>query len=144
MLDRLLADDVAIAQAVEQITAEAAAHYAGVNLNLEGLGLRETDEQLRQVQDGFTKLAAALAASLHDQGLQLTLTLHAPNSAYRGYDYEALGAIADRIVIMAYDYGSKPEPEALVMQAVEQALHHVAPEKLVLGYLYLMRTLPAC
>lgn len=34
---------------------------------------------------------------------------------------------------MAYDYGTKPEPAALVLQAVEQALQHVAPEKLVLG-----------
>lgn len=65
--------------------------------------------------------------------LTLTLTLHAPNSAYKGYDYKALGELADQIIIMAYDYGSKPEPVSLVTQAVEMARASVLPEKLVLG-----------
>lgn len=133
MLDKLLADDAAVAQMVDQITAEAAEYYAGVNLDLEGLGLNASAEELVQIKSGFTKMATLLAESLHNAGLSLTLTLHAPNSAFKGYDYKALGQIADRIIIMAYDYGTKPEPTALVVQAVEQALQHVAPEKLVLG-----------
>lgn len=134
MLDTLLADHTAVTQMVEQITAEAVQHYTGVNLNLEGLGLNATAEELAQVQDNFTKMVTLLAESLHEQGLSLTLTLHAPNSVYKGYDYEALGQIADRIIIMAYDYGTRPEPTTLVVQAVEQALAApVAPEKLLLG-----------
>jgi hypothetical protein len=43
------------------------------------------------------------------------------------------GELADRIIIMAYDYGSKPEPVSLVTQAVEIARASVPPEKLVLG-----------
>lgn len=133
MLDKLLADDTAVAQMVDQITAEAAEHYTGVNLDLEGLGLSATAEELLQIQSNFTKMATLLAESLHKAGLSLTLTLHAPNSAYKGYDYRALGQIADRIIIMAYGYGSRPEPTALVVQAVGQALQEVAPEKLSLG-----------
>ncbi len=133
MLDKLLADDVAVAQMVDQITLEARDYYAGVNLDLEGLGLNASTEELMQIQSNFTKMARLLAEALHNEGLSLTLTLHAPNSAFKGYDYKALGQIADRIIIMAYDYGTKPEPAALVLQAVEQALQHVAPEKLVLG-----------
>ena len=34
---------------------------------------------------------------------------------------------------MAYDYGPRPEPTNRIVQAVEQALKHLAPEKLVLG-----------
>lgn len=34
---------------------------------------------------------------------------------------------------MAYEYGSKPEPNSLVIQAVEQSLQDVPKEKLVLG-----------
>ncbi|MDH7577431.1 MAG: glycosyl hydrolase family 18 protein, partial [Bacillota bacterium] len=133
MLNQLLENEEAVKHAVEQITAEAAQHYSGVNLNLEGLGLSETGEQLTQVQNSFTRLITLLAESLQSRGLTLTLTIHAPNSVYKGYDYAALGRVADRIIIMAYDYGPRPEPNSLVIQAIEQALRHIPKEKLVLG-----------
>lgn len=41
--------------------------------------------------------------------------------------------MADRMIIMAYDYGVKPEPEILVRQAVETAAAVVPPQKLQLG-----------
>ena len=63
----------------------------------------------------------------------MTLTIHPPNSVYRGYDYGVLGKIADRIIIMAYDYGPKPEPLNLVAQAAEMAGEVVPPHKLILG-----------
>ncbi|MBS3873986.1 MAG: hypothetical protein KGZ92_00830 [Firmicutes bacterium] len=59
--------------------------------------------------------------------------MHPPNSVYRGYDYAALGALADRIIIMAHDYGDSPEPLHRVVQAVEMALIDVPREKLILG-----------
>lgn len=34
---------------------------------------------------------------------------------------------------MAYDYGTQPEPNRLVMQAVELSLKYVSREKLILG-----------
>jgi hypothetical protein len=33
-----------------------------------------------------------------------------------------MGAVSDKIIIMAYDYGPKPEPDQLVIQAVEMAV----------------------
>ncbi|MBZ4688159.1 MAG: hypothetical protein PWQ96_470 [Clostridia bacterium] len=63
------------------------------------------------------------------------MTLHAPNSAYKGYDYGALGELADKIIIMAYDYKEEPGPEPVsrVKQAVEMAIQSVPPKKLLLG-----------
>ena len=76
---------------------------------------------------------AGLAASLRGAGKTLTLSLHAPNSYYRGYDYRGLGELADRIIIMAYDYGPKPEPLEQVREAVEMARELVPEGKLLLG-----------
>jgi len=46
---------------------------------------------------------------------------------------EVLRKLAERTIIMAYNYGSKPEPISLVMQAAEMAKASVLPEKLVPG-----------
>ncbi len=131
-ISSLLANEAAITKAVSGI-AEEAALYQGINLDFEGLGYQDDGEGLKAVQDAFTKFVMLLAEQVKVNNLTLTLTLHAPNSAYKGYDYEELGRLADRIIIMAYDYGSKPEPVSLVVQAVEMAKTNVPPEKLVLG-----------
>ncbi|MDI6632465.1 MAG: stalk domain-containing protein [Thermoanaerobacteraceae bacterium] len=130
-LSMLLADDAAVQKAVAAIAGEADL-YDGVNLDFEGLGFSESGEGLTTVRQRFTNFVSLLAGQLKNKGKTLTLSLHAPNSAYRGYDYEALGAVADRIVIMAYDYGARPEPVSLVIQAVEMAAA-VPADKLVLG-----------
>ncbi|OIQ59875.1 putative sporulation-specific glycosylase YdhD [Moorella thermoacetica] len=131
-ISSLLASEAAKTRAVNAITAEAGL-YQGVNLDFEGLGYRDEGEELRAVRDNFTRFVELLAERVKAVGLPLTLTLHAPNSAYKGYDYKALGEIADRIIIMAYEYGSTPEPVSLVREAVEMAWVSVPPEKLVLG-----------
>ncbi|MBC7338056.1 MAG: copper amine oxidase, partial [Clostridia bacterium] len=107
--------------------------YQGVNLDFEGLGYQSGGEELASIRGRFTEFVRLLAEQLRPLGLNLTLTLHAPNSAYKGYDYRSLGEIADRIIIMAYDYGATPEPVSLVTQAVEMARAEVSPEKLILG-----------
>lgn len=47
--------------------------------------------------------------------------------------YQALGELADQIFFMAYDYGPKPEPINLVLQAVEEATALVPANKVLLG-----------
>ncbi|GFN23416.1 stalk domain-containing protein [Thermanaeromonas sp. C210] len=131
-LSSLLADGKAMERAINEITREGVL-YQGVNLDFEGLGYQDTGAELQAVRDAFTGFVAKLAGKLKVAGLNLTLTLHAPNSAYRGYDYQALGGLADRIIIMAYDYGTTPEPVDLVREAVEMARAAVPAEKLVLG-----------
>jgi len=131
-LTALLNNDTAIFTAVSNIIEEAAV-YEGINLDFEGLGYKDEGEQLLATQRAFNKFVQLLAERAHKAGLKLTLTLHAPNSVYKGYDYKTLSEYADRIIIMAYDYGTKPEPNDLVIQAVEQSLKYVTKEKLVLG-----------
>ncbi|MTI85463.1 MAG: copper amine oxidase [Firmicutes bacterium] len=131
-INKFLKDKPAQDKAVEEIVKETQI-YGGVNLDFEGLGWNADMEELRDTKNNFTSFIELLSGRLKEAGLNLTLTLHAPNSAYKGYDYAALGSLADRIIIMAYDYGSTPEPVNLVMQAVETAGRAVPPEKLVLG-----------
>lgn len=130
-ITELLSSKEAMEKLAEAI-AEESKLYSGVNLDLEGLGLNESGENLLKTRQNFTSFVRILSEKL-DPTKTLTLTLHAPNSAYKGYDYKALGAIADRIIIMAYDYGSSPEPVDKVLQAIEMAKAEVPPEKLVLG-----------
>ncbi|MEW5761903.1 MAG: stalk domain-containing protein [Bacillota bacterium] len=131
-ISSLLASEAAMARAVGGIMREAAL-YQGVNLDFEGLGYRDSGERLAAVRESFTRFVRLLSGEAKAANLHLTLTLHAPNSAYRGYDYKALGELADRIIVMAYDYGSRPEPVNLVTQAVALAREAVPPEKLILG-----------
>lgn len=128
----LLANETAMLNAALAITEEAI-KFQGVNLDFEGLGFRDEGEELRKVQDRFTTFVRILSQQLKIANRTLTLTLHAPNSAYPGYDYRALGELSDRIIVMAYDYGAKPEPVSLVKQAVEKAVSLVPREKLYLG-----------
>ncbi|GAB6181982.1 hypothetical protein JCM14036_33010 [Desulfotomaculum defluvii] len=132
-LTDLLANESAMDKAVEAIVGEATATYQSVNLDLEGLGLRDTGDQLATVQNRFTHFVSLLAKELKKNDLKLSLSLHAPNSAYKGYNYASLGKLADSIIIMAYDYGSKPEPNDLINKAVEAAKQVVPADKLYLG-----------
>lgn len=131
-ISSMLSDPTAMAQAAKAIGEEARL-YSGVNLDFEGLGYNDSGAQLKLVQQKFTSFVALLDQELKNSSTGLTLTLHAPNSAYPGYDYQALGEIADRIIIMAYDYGPRPEPISQVKQAVEMACKSVPADKLILG-----------
>jgi len=131
-LRQLFNDEEAAERAIKSIIKEAR-HYQGVNLDFEGLGWNDDPQQLAEVKRAYNNFARELAQGLHKGNQELTLTLHAPNSAYLGYDYKSLGRIADHVVIMAYDYGSKPEPNSMVQQAVEMALQEVPAGKLLLG-----------
>lgn len=128
----LLANEDAGQRAIREIVQEAG-RYDGVNLDLEGLGLSEKGDELQRVRDRYTVFTQRLAESLHEQGKTLSLSLHAPNSSYHGYDYAAVGKYCDQIVVMAYDYGSVPEPLSLVEQAVRETLEQAPSGQVLLG-----------
>ena len=132
ILSSLLADNAASSTAIDAIATEAQ-EYDGVNLDFEGLGWNDTEAAQQIVKQNLNSFASRLSAQLDARSLELTLTLHPPNSAYKGYDYAGLGKAADQIIIMAYDYGQKPEPVNLVTQAVKMAVAEVPAQKLLLG-----------
>ncbi|WP_232696626.1 stalk domain-containing protein [Brevibacillus daliensis] len=134
-LTALLANDQAKAAAIANIVQEAR-NFQGVNIDFEGLGLTESGAELKKVQDSYTNFIRILSQQLKQENLTLSLSLPPLNGAYSGYDYAALGSIADQIIIMAYDYnqqGNSPEPDNRVMQAVTMAKAVVPKEKLLLG-----------
>ena len=133
VLNQMLGDETAGTNAAASIVSEAKKHYQGINLNFEGLGFLDTGDELKSVQNKLTNFISLLSSKLENSDLTLTLTVHAPNSAYLGYDYKALGQLVDRLIIMAYDYGPVPEPNQKVLEAVAASVKSVPAEKLVLG-----------
>ena len=131
-----LASPELMRRAVREIVDHAAA-YRGVNLDLELLGQRQTGDQSATTRQRFTAFVQSLAEALRDSERTLTLSLHPLNSWYPGYDWEALGRLADTVVIMAYGYAPKgqPEPIGKVIEAVDLALAVVPKDKLLLGLL---------
>lgn len=133
-LTNLIENADSVSNAVYNITDEASL-YSGVNIDFEGLGLSQRGQELEKVKGNFNNFVKLLSQKLKKQSLSLTLTLHAPNSSYKGYDYKNLSEFADKIIIMAHDYGVKPEPENLVIEAVEEAKKEVSSQKLYLAIL---------
>ncbi|NLV22795.1 MAG: hypothetical protein GXY49_12585 [Syntrophomonadaceae bacterium] len=119
-----------IAQLCEQVKQS---KYDGVNIDFEFLGQGD--------RDNFTRFLQELKQSLGTDK-QLSVALFActkPQSWLAGYDYAAIGEIADRVVIMAYDYSYKTSPAGPVaplwwVQDVVSYLKTIIPaEKLLLG-----------
>lgn len=126
------------ARAIADIAATADEYgYDGVNIDLERVPPED-----REALTGFTR---DLTATLRAKGKMVSIAvpgkttddLTDPSSG--AFDLEALGAIVDRIVLMAYDehwdsgppgpVASLPWVEAVVRYAVSQ----VSPDKLLLG-----------
>jgi hypothetical protein len=73
--------------------------YSGVTVDFEGL--RAADRA------NFTAFLTRLSAALRERGLALAVTVQ-PATIDRvyhdGYDYRAIGALADRVILMAHNY----------------------------------------
>ena len=94
---------------IQEVTAAYAAigknPYAGVTIDFEGL--RAAD------RDNFTDFLRQLS-DLLDQVQERELSLYvcvqpalATGSYYDGYDYRAIGDLADQVILMAYDYDAR-------------------------------------
>ncbi len=111
--------------------------YAAVNSDLEYIP--------GEFRDAYSEFIRNLAAALRDVGIELTVSL-APKTSdeqagllYEGMDYAALGAAADRVLLMTYEWGyTYSEPRAVapignVAAVVDYALSVIPPEKIDLG-----------
>lgn len=135
-LTQFLADHEAMQTAINDLRALVTSKgFDGVLFDLEGLGLNEQGDELRTTRERLTGFLTMAAENLRPAGIRLAAAFHAPNSAYKGYDYKSAARVLDEIVIMAYDYTYEraPEPIDKVHQAIRSALAEVPKEKIVLG-----------
>jgi spore germination protein YaaH len=112
-------------------------NYAGIDIDYEDLPA--TDRKV------FTTFITDLASALHDKGKTLTVALFAKTSdagedqRNAGQDYAAIGAAADEVRLMAYDYHwaeSPPGPVApmpWVRDVLAYAKTQMPADKIVLG-----------
>lgn len=133
----LLADPAARARAVENIHRLVRGRYRGVNLDLENLYPSD--------REAYTAFVRQVAERLRPEGYLVTLAVPAKTADNRwdgwsgAYDYDALGRIADYLVIMSYDEhwaGGPPGPIASlgwVERVARYAAAHIPPEKILLG-----------
>ncbi|MFD3261815.1 stalk domain-containing protein [Paenibacillus lentus] len=135
-LTKIIENADARKQAISEIISTAKSNqFQGILLDFEGLGLT-TDKA--KTRSSFTAFVKEVSLQAKSENLKLALALHPLNSSYQGYDYKALGQIADEIIIMAYDYRSgggtgQPEPADKVDEAIRLALKETKKDKLVLG-----------
>jgi spore germination protein len=112
-------------------------NYDGIDIDYEDLPA--TDRQ------AFTTFVTDLASALHYKGKLLTIAVFAKTSdagddqRNAGQDYAAIGAAADEVRLMAYDYhwsgstAGSVAPIPWVRDALAYAKTQVPPEKIVLG-----------
>lgn len=134
---RLLADDDTAAHAVEQIVGYTLAEgYDGFDLDLEGVDAAD--------RPWLTRFVSWLGSALHDSQKLLTLAIPPKQRdvavGWAGaYDYAALGAAADLVTVMAYEYRgpfSGPgsvAPYDWVAGVTAFSTSQIAPAKVLLG-----------
>lgn len=138
LIHRLISDPQLRAAHVAAIVSLArSGSWAGVDLDYESL--RTADRA------AYSAFVRDVATALHQEHKRLTLTVHAKTeepgdwSGARAQDWQALGAAADEIRVMAYDYStdtSSPGPIApmdWVESVVQLAVSEVPRDKILLG-----------
>lgn len=111
-LKSMLASDTGRTQAVEQIIHEVTVDYrtigenpySGVTIDFEGLRsgqredfiafLTELDEELERLDKNLYVCVSPILAEGYD-------------ASYSGYNYAAIGDLADKLILMAYDYDTR-------------------------------------
>ena len=153
-LKDLLASETGRTQAVEQIVHEVTVDYqvigknpySGVTIDFEGLRSAQ--------QEDFTAFLTALDAELGrlDKDLYVCVSpilAEGYDASYSGYDYAAIGDLADKLILMAYDYDARDmrdfvgttyhrtaatAPIDQVYLGLKILTDRVAPEKVLLGF----------
>ncbi|MBM7867174.1 hypothetical protein GTO89_11815 [Heliobacterium gestii] len=139
--DRTAGDAALSPQRIASLAAELVAFVDetgadGLNIDLENFSVTR--------RDAYVAFLQALARPLHAKGKTLSVAVAPATRANTGdwsdaYDYRAIGATADKVIVMAYDEHwatSLPGPVASIGW-VENVTRYmstlIAPEKLILG-----------
>jgi spore germination protein len=137
-LANMLHDPAAMTRHIDDVVALVQREgYAGIDIDYEDLPA--TDRQV------FTTFVTRLADALHDNDKILSIAVFAKTTdagedgRNAGQDYAAIGAAADEVRVMAYDYHwaeSTPGPVApisWVREVLNYAKSQMSAEKIVLG-----------
>jgi spore germination protein YaaH len=113
LVSLLLSNDAAVDKLVADLTALAdnlsigsnSAQFDGVAVDFEGLRDNGADKQ------SFIRFLEKLNTALDSKGKKLMVCINPPRKAgqqfYNGYDFTAIGQLADIVVLMAHDYDTK-------------------------------------
>ncbi|WP_169082620.1 S-layer homology domain-containing protein [Paenibacillus sp. PL91] len=118
----------AFAVSVGEAVANASYGFERVAIDFEGLVPASYKEPLNE-------LLRAIKAELGEAELTVVVP---PSYYYAGYDYKQIGELADRVVLMAYEFtheesGLPSAPLTLVGDAARDALKYIPADKLLLG-----------
>lgn len=149
---KLLASPEGRRQAVEQIVQEMNLPYKALGRNPYS-GVTIDFEGLRQPQSAdFTAFLTDLSQQLHAMGKSLYVCVSpvlAQGPYYDGYNYAAIGQLADKVILMAYDYDTQDmsqfvgtdfqktaatAPIDQLYWSVRCAREKISPDKLLLGF----------
>lgn len=149
---KLLASPEGRRQAVEQIVQELKLSYKTLGRNPYS-GVTIDFEGLRQPQSAdFIAFLTDLSQQLHSMGKTLYVCVSpvlAQGPYYDGYDYAAIGQLADKVILMAYDYDTQDmsqfvgteyhktaatAPIDQLYWSLRCAVQKIDPGKLLLGF----------
>ncbi len=111
--------------------------YQGINIDFEYI--------LAEDRDLFTEFVRNVTITINELGYEVTVDLAPKTSAdqpgvlYEGKDYPALGAVANRALIMTYEWGYTYGPAMAVApinkvrQVIDYAVTEIPSEKISLG-----------
>lgn len=135
---QLLRDPVARGALIENLAQTIAAQgFAGVDIDFEYIPAEDAA--------AYADFVRAVRARLEPSGLTVMVALAPKTSAdqqgllYESHDYAALGAAADDVLLMTYEWGyALSEPMAVapinkVEQVVRFAVSQIPPEKIFMG-----------
>lgn len=111
--------------------------YGGLDIDFEFIKAED--------RDLFTEFVRVCTEAMHNAGYQVSVALAPKISAdqkgllYEGKDYAALGAIADHVLIMTYEWGYTYGPPMavapinMVSRVIEYAVTEIPPHKISMG-----------
>lgn len=111
--------------------------YGGLDIDFEFIKAED--------RDLFTEFVRVCTEAMHNAGYQVSVALAPKISAdqkgllYEGKDYAALGAIADHVLIMTYEWGYTYGPPMavapinMVRRVIEYAVTEIPPHKISMG-----------
>ena len=111
--------------------------YTGIDVDFEFIPAKD--------RDTYTTFIARLVDRAHENGLTVSVALppkisaDQPGILYEGIDYGGLGAVADQVLLMTYEWGYTYRPPMAVApipnvrRVIEYALTEIPADKIFLG-----------